>query len=93
MKLIIFGPPRTKKTHDRIVRAGHRLRLLPSAAHEVWVHSAIRQLREQRRAPPIESPVAVAAVFFRERNVGDLVNFLQALADALEKAHIITNDG
>jgi Holliday junction resolvase RusA-like endonuclease len=92
MNFIILGPPRTKKNHGRLVRAGGKLRLLPSAAHEVWAHSAVRQLRAQRQDRPLDSPVAVAAVFFRERNVGDLVNYMQALADALEKAGVITND-
>lgn len=92
MTFTIFGPPRTKKNHGRLVRAGGKLRLLPSAAHETWAHSAVRQLRQQKCMSLIESPVSVAAVFFRERNVGDLVNYMQALADALEKAGVITND-
>lgn len=92
MKFIILGPPRTKKNHSRLVRAGRRLRLVPSAAHEVWARSAVRQLRQQRREPRYEAPVSVAAVFFRDRNVGDLVNYLQALADALEHAGVVTND-
>lgn len=92
MRFVIFGPPRTKKTHGRIVRAGGRLRLLPSAAHEAWAHSAVRQLRQQHRDQPIAAPITVAALFFRERSVGDLVNYMQALADALEKARVITND-
>ena len=92
MRFIILGPPRTKKNHGRLVRAGGRLRLLPSAAHEAWARSAIRQLRTQLRQPAIDVPVAVAATFFRDRNVGDLVNYMQALSDALEKAGVITND-
>jgi Holliday junction resolvase RusA-like endonuclease len=91
-KLIIFGAPRTKKNHSRVVRAGRRLRLLPSAAHERWARSAIPQLRSQWHAPPLVTPVAVKATFYRERNVGDLVNYLQALADALEAAGVVAND-
>ena len=92
MPLVIFGPPRTKKNSGRIVRAGKRLRLLPSAAQVSWAKSAIFQLRAQWRQAAIAKPVSVRAMFFRERNVGDLVNFLQAAADALEHAGVVVND-
>ncbi len=92
IKLVVFGAPRTKKNHSRLVRAGRRLRLLPSAAHERWARSAIAQQRSQWREPPLVAPVAVRATFYRERNVGDLVNYLQALADALEAAGVVAND-
>ena len=52
----------------------------------------MRHLRQQRLDAPIDTPVSVAAVFFRDRSVGDLVSYMQALADALEKASVITND-
>lgn len=32
------------------------------------------------------------ASFFRERSVGDLVNYLQALADALQEAGVVADD-
>lgn len=92
MKLVIAGPPRTKKNHSRLVRAGGRFRLLPSAAHETWSRSAVKQLRSQWRRQPISDPISVAAVFYRERATGDLVNYLQALADALEHAGVVVND-
>jgi len=92
MKLVVFGSPRTKKNHSRLVRAGRRLRLVPSAAHETWARSAIPQLRAQWQQPPLIGRVAVRALFYRERNVGDLVNFMQALADALEAAAVVEND-
>jgi len=92
MALVILGPPRTKKNHGRIVRAGKRLRLLPSLAQVDWAKSAIRQLRQQWRAPTFTTPVSVKARFFRDRAVGDLVNYFQALADALEHAGVVVND-
>jgi len=92
IKLIVFGAPRTKKTSNRIVRAGRRLRVLPSAAHETWARLAIPQLRSQWHEPPLIGPVAVKAKFYRERSVGDLVNYLEALADALEAAGVVGND-
>lgn len=46
----------------------------------------------QWKRSPLAEPVHVTATFFRERAVGDLVNYMQALADALESAHILEDD-
>lgn len=91
-RLVILGAPRTKKNHSRVIRSRRRLRIVPSAAHEAWARSAIPQLRSQWQQPPLIGRVAVRALFYRERNVGDLVNYLQALADALEHAGVVQND-
>jgi Holliday junction resolvase RusA-like endonuclease len=90
-RLTILGPPRTKKNYSRIVRAGRRFRLLPSAAHEGWARSAMAQLQGWRRSP-LADGVAVKAFIYRERKTGDLINYLQALADALERAGVVQND-
>jgi Holliday junction resolvase RusA-like endonuclease len=91
-RLVIFGPPRTKKTSNRIVRVRNRLRIIPSKAHEAWEQIALPQLRQQWHQEPLTSPVAVRARVYRERAVGDLVNYLQAVADALEHAGVVAND-
>lgn len=44
------------------------------------------------RQPPLIGPVAVRALFFREHAIGDLLNYEQALADALEAAAVVEND-
>jgi hypothetical protein len=88
------GAPRTKKTHNRIVqvkgKGGTFPRILPSAQHVDWFHTASLQLngiRESFRlggcALPIEGPVAVKALFYREAEVGDWTGYVQALADLL----------
>lgn len=41
---------------------------------------------------PIDFPIQVSATFFREKNTGDLVNYMQALADGLQKAKVIEDD-
>jgi Holliday junction resolvase RusA-like endonuclease len=91
-RLVVLGPPRTKKNHSRIVRAGRKFRLLPSEAHDVWLGAALPQLRLQWRREPLTCPVGVRAVFYRERSAGDLVNYMQALADALERAGVVEDD-
>lgn len=94
MKFTILGPPRTKKNHSRIVRnkATGAPFLLPSADAAMWTESAKYQLSQQWRGSPIEAPVSVKATFYRERAVGDLVNYMQALADALQAAELVVND-
>lgn len=46
----------------------------------------------QRAVPAFASPVLVEAVFYREKNLGDLAGFITSLADVLEAAGIVEND-
>ncbi len=99
IRFTIQGPPRTKKTHNRLVPVGRRYRLIPSAAHERWYRDACSQawgIREQlRRAGfelPIQEPVTVRATFWRDRRIGDECGYMQALGDWLERVGIILND-
>jgi len=93
---MIFAAPRTKKTHSRIVMAGNRPRLLPSATFAAWNRIAQLQLAKFRASTfvqlPLTEPVTVAAMFYRDKNTGDLVNYMQALADALQEGGIVKND-
>lgn len=106
MKFTIDGAPRTKKTSNRIVRAGKRLRVLPSAQHQAWAESAILQLRTQKGAAgprgmsaalgawPFSNqrPMNLRAIVYRDAKRGDLIGYLQAICDALERAGVIEND-
>ncbi|MEP6651842.1 MAG: hypothetical protein ABJA82_00695, partial [Myxococcales bacterium] len=42
--------------------------------------------------PRLDIPVNLTAVVYREKNLGDLIGYLQAIADALESAEVVTND-
>jgi len=93
----IPGAPRTKKNHSRIVWAGNRPRLIPSAAHEEWYNAALWEIKRALRlhdfvALPIACDVNVQATFYRDRNIGDANGYYQALADLLEKACVLKND-
>lgn len=90
--LVVYGPPRTKKTSNRIVRAGRRRYVLPSEPHQRWFCSALPQLKTQWRRLPLAVPIGVRAIFYRDRATGDLCNYMQALADALERAGVVRND-
>jgi hypothetical protein len=45
-----------------------------------------------QRAVPFRVPVLVEAIFYRERDVGDLAGYIQALGDVLEVAGVVSND-
>jgi Holliday junction resolvase RusA-like endonuclease len=96
VKLVIKGPPRTKKTSQRILRApGGRPFVMPSKASRAWEKSAIEQLVTQKPWadwPAVAGPVSVRALFYRDADRGDLTNFEQGVGDALQAAGIIIND-
>jgi len=93
---VIAGPPRTKKTSSRIARFGKNkefMRILPSEQYIEWHTLAMQQaplIRAQiARAGfhlPITEPVRIKALFYRETRVGDLVGYMQALADWMQES-------
>lgn len=105
MKLLILGPPRTKKTHQRILRTSKGVPFIASAKTSAsWEARAIQQLDRQRGVfryrgavapgapPPIDHNVSVRALIYRDANRGDLTGYLQAIGDALELAGVLAND-
>lgn len=94
----LAGPPRTKKTSNRIIQIrgknGARgfTKILPSEAHEEWFKVAMQQapgIRSQLAIAgvslPIDGWLEVHATFYRDRDSGDLLGYLQALADWLQE--------
>lgn len=74
-------------------------RILPSEAYEEWESAALREclvIRPVLTAAgftlPITSPIGIEALIYRDRNVGDLSNYLEAVADMLQAAGIIADD-
>ena len=91
--VVIEGAPRSKKNSLRILRGkAGRPFVAQSAEHNTWAQKAVWQLRNQWRRPPVTAPVNMAAVVYREKAVGDLLNYLAAVSDALEAAGVIAND-
>lgn len=82
-------PPRTKKNSGRIVRAGKRQRLLPSAAFERWQAGALLNPRPQ---PLPDQRYNLAATVYRDANRGDLIGYLQAVCDLLEHVGVVSDD-
>lgn len=94
---VIPGPPRTKKNHGRRLKRGNRIYHVPSAAFEQWEKDAGYLLAIQKRRYadgefPLPFRVNCAAVFYRDKDVGDAVGYYQALADCLEKYGIVKDD-
>jgi hypothetical protein len=96
--IVINGAPRTKKTSNRIVqikgKGGGRgfTKILPSEAHEAWFKAAMTQVpiitslfAQSGISIPIAGDLAVKALFYRDRESGDLLGYEQALADFLQE--------
>ena len=98
MMFQIIGHPRTKKTSQRIVRAGGRPRIIPSKETAEWSNHAILQLRSQLhryRGNTFHDRQRwnLRAVFYRrQETTADLIGHLQALCDVLEAAEVVSND-
>lgn len=92
----ILGPPRTHKNHGWRTKQGKQM---PSKAYAAWDKDAQIQLavvKASREIPrgtfPIQYAVNVKATFWRDAERGDLVGYLQALADTLQHAGIVADD-
>ncbi len=99
-RFTVTGAPRTKKNSGQMVpaisQAGKAfVRVVPSEAYRKWHKQAEPQLQVfkiQQRIPAIDTPVNVAAIFYRDVDTGDAVGYYQGLADALQKAEILLDD-
>lgn len=83
----VMGPPRTAKNSPILTRG----RMIPSPYYRAWFKDAMFQAPTIRigleRAGiklPITEPVGVLALFYRDRDTGDLCGYLQALGDWLQ---------
>ena len=91
--LVLLGAPRTKKTSNRVLRFGKRNKIIPSAPYLAWRDAVLLQLNlAWAGRDPIAFPVNVAAVFYRDAARGDLVGFMQGLADVLEEGRVVEDD-
>lgn len=97
--LTIPGTPRTKKTSNRVVRAGRsgKIRVLPSAAWAEWcldVHAWwVKLPAASRRGFPLpDQDYNICALIYRDALRGDAVGYYQGLADVLQVIGVVTND-
>lgn len=93
MKLVILGKPRTKKTSNRILRFGKFNKIVPSKQYLAWRDAVVPQLQRQHAGrAPIAYPINVRAIVYRDALRGDLIGFLQGIADAMQEAEVLLND-
>lgn len=95
LRLTIPGPPRTKKNSPRVVSTGGFAKVLPSAAWEAWldqIKTWIKRTQVAKCLPMISVPVNCAALFYRERAIGDADGYYHGLADVLESIGAVEND-
>ena len=92
MRLVIFGAPRTKKTSQRILTFGKFKKIVPSVAYLAWRDAVVPQLRAQAIELGIARPVNLCAFFYRDALRGDLIGYIQGLADVLQEAGILADD-
>jgi glycine/D-amino acid oxidase-like deaminating enzyme len=100
LRIVVHGAPRTKKTHNRLVTAGRRQRVLPSAQWEAWLKAAAVEIEGMGLAfygtlnlqPRLSGRFNCAALFYRDADRGDAVGYYQGVADLLEKRGILAND-
>lgn len=91
--LTVFGIPRTKKNSQRITRIRGRISIQQSAAYKKWERTCVIKFsNNSRKHKPIDYPVNCKALFFREKNIGDAVNFYQGIADLLQKHGVLIDD-
>lgn len=103
LRLVLDGPPRTKKTSNRTFdvgkrcgacKRGARTVVMPSEAWCEWC--AYAKIKIGFKLPqgwqPIDFPVNCAALFYRDRDIGDSHGFYQGLADVLQESKIVADD-
>jgi hypothetical protein len=86
LKVVLQGPPCTKKNHGTIV--SKRAILVPSDAYRTWHKAQLRSKQALKSAfrelIPIRTPVSIQATIYRVSNVGDWTGYLDAIADTLQ---------
>jgi len=96
--LKIYGQCPSKKSSQQIIvnKKTKRAMLIPNKKYNEWIHSTVKQLKDQKEEKQFETinePVAVKCFVYRltKRKI-DLINLLQSIHDALEAAGIIKDD-
>jgi Holliday junction resolvase RusA-like endonuclease len=92
---VIYGAPRTKKNSLRILRGRSGTPFVAQSRQaNAWENAAALQLQARSRNLPawVRGPVNLRALIYRERDIGDLGNFIAAVCDALQASGVVAND-
>lgn len=94
----IIGRPRSKGNSRRHIQVGGKLVPIPSKPYQEWLRAALLQAnlvvaRFKRGSFPIQSPVRVRALFYRDsRSAMDIDNAMKGAGDFLQRAGLVAND-
>lgn len=92
LTLILYGAPRTKKTHNQVHRYGGRLKVVPSKQWMKWRD----KVKESGDVKPWmrlrDQPYNCRALFYRDADRGDATGLYQGLADVLQEAGVVSDD-
>ncbi len=89
LRVKLPGVPRTKKNSQRAIMVKESLKIIPSQAYVDWFNEQMSRaliIRHQLRecGIPLKCKVSVSAHVYRESNTGDLLGYLEALADLIQ---------
>ena len=92
--IILLGRPITKKNHQQMVVAGNgRKFLIQSKAYRLYEKDCLKQLMYLYKGKTITGQLSMKALYYMPTKARpDLLNLLQATADIIEKAKVISND-
>ena len=95
LSIVVTGKPITKKNSAELAvnRKTGSTFIVPSRQYRQWARDTVPQVQPVAyQQGAIEQPVCLTAVIYRERRVGDLVNYLQAVCDLLQDAGMLVDD-
>lgn len=92
IKITLYGDPRSKKNSQRIVLAGKRRAVIPSAQYSQYEKDCLKQIPPEARKR-LNKPVNLRAVYYMAtRRKVDLVNLLEATNDILVAGGALADD-
>jgi len=92
MEITLYGDPRSKKNSQRIILAGKRRAVIPSAQYSQYERDCLKQIPPEDRKR-LNKPVNLCAVYYMAtRRRVDLVNLLEATNDILVAGGVLADD-
>lgn len=91
LSITLAGDVPSKKNSKRVVRAGSRTVVLPSAAHEAWRERALWAAKG--KAAPVATPAAAwITVYPSTARRADLTNKAESVMDLLVELGVLPDD-
>lgn len=93
LRLIIYGPPRTKKNSQKIFKNKRTGKPFVTPSEPYKIYEAVCMAQIKKPARPISDAVNVCCVYYMPaRRKVDLVNLIEATCDILVCARVLEDD-